>query len=159
MLLAEPAGATRRPGLLRVTDSSGASHQYEFCAPASVTPANYACLGGLAPGVSAASIPECGSSIGTLNFQVGSASVATINSTTNVITAQQPGTTVITATIAQSSSSAGYFSTCPAASINVALANGTTKGIVTQGVPQNLTTTVTDTQGNPITGLYCIPIH
>ena len=50
------------------------------------------------------------------------------------ITAQLPGTTVITATIAQSSSSAGYFSTCPPASINVALANGGTKGVVTQGV-------------------------
>ena len=98
-------------------------------------------------------MPECSNSIGTLNFAVGTSSVATINAATNVITAQQPGTTVITATIAQSSSSAGYFSTCPPASINVALANGSTKGVVTQGVQQNLTTTVTDTQGNPITGL------
>ena len=98
-------------------------------------------------------LPECASSIGTLNFAVGTASVASINAATNVITAEQPGTTVITATIAQSSSSAGYFSTCPPKSINVTLANGSTKGIVTQGVSQNLTTNVTDTQGNPITGL------
>lgn len=104
-----------------------------------------------APG--SATLPECSSSIGTLNFSVGNASVATINPSTNVITAQQPGTTVINATIAQSASSAGYFSTCPPASIKVALANGSTKGIVTQGVQQNLTTTVTDTLGNPITGL------
>ena len=125
--------------------------QYEFCAPSSVTAANYACRGGLAPGVT--SVPSCGSSIGTLNFSLGTSSVGTINSTTNVITAQQPGTTSITATIAQSASSAGYFSTCPPKSINVSLANGSTKGVVTQGVQQNLTTTVTDTQGNTISGL------
>jgi trimeric autotransporter adhesin len=98
-------------------------------------------------------LPECSSSIGTLNFAVGTSSVASINAATNVITAEQPGTTVITATIAQSSSSAGYFSTCPPKSISVNLANGSTSGIVTQGVSQNLTTTVTDTQGNQITGL------
>jgi trimeric autotransporter adhesin len=104
-----------------------------------------------APGSS--TLPDCLNSIGTLNFSVGTSSVATINAATNVITAQQPGTTVITATIAQSSSAAGYFSTCPPKSINIALANGATKGVVTQGVGQNLTTSVTDTQGNPITGL------
>jgi trimeric autotransporter adhesin len=114
---------------------SGVQTQTLLCAPGSST------------------LPECSSSIGTLNFSVGTASVATINASTNVITAQQPGTTVINATIAQSSSAAGYFSTCPPKTISVALANGATKGTVTQGVAQNLTTTVTDTQGNPITGL------
>ena len=104
-----------------------------------------------APG--SGTLPECSNSIGTLNFSVGTASVASINATTNVITAEQPGTTVITATIAQSASSAGYFSTCPPESIKVSLANGGTQGVITQGVTQNLTTTVTDTQGNPITGL------
>jgi hypothetical protein len=98
-------------------------------------------------------LPECSNSIGTLSFSVGTSSVASINSTTNVITAGLPGTTAITATIAQSASSAGYFSTCPPKSISVSLANGSTKGVVTQGVTQNLTTTVTDTQGNAITGL------
>lgn len=104
-----------------------------------------------APGSS--TLPECSNSIGTLSFIVGTPSVATVNAATNVITAQQPGTTVITANIAQSSSSAGYFSTCPPASIKATLANGSTRGVVTQGVQQNLTTTVTDTQGNPISGL------
>jgi hypothetical protein len=130
--------------------------QYELCAPSGVTANNYACSAGLAPGVT--SVSDCESSIGTLNFAVGTSSVATINpgTITNpqpTITAQQPGTTVITATIAQSSSSAGYFSTCPPKSISIALANGSTKGIVTRGVVQNLTTTVTDTQGNSVTGL------
>ncbi len=98
-------------------------------------------------------LPECSSSIGTLSFATGNSAVATIDSATNVITAQQPGTTVITATIAQTASSAGYFSTCPPKSISLALANGSTKGVVTQGVAQDLTTTVTDTLGHTITGL------
>ena len=125
--------------------------QYEFCAPPTVSSANYVCAGGLAPGVT--SVPSCGSSIGTLNFSVSNSSVATFNSTTDVLTAQQPGTTSITATIAQSASSAGYFSTCPPKSISVSLANGSTNGVVAQGVTQNLTTTVIDTNNNPITGL------
>ncbi len=98
-------------------------------------------------------VPECVNSIGTLNFTVGTSSVATINSTNNQITAEQPGTTAITASIAGSGSSAGYFSTCPPASISVTLANGTTSGTIAQGVPQNLTTTVYDTKGQTITGL------
>ena len=98
-------------------------------------------------------LPECSASIGTLNFATGNSAVATINAATNVITAQQPGTTVITATIAQTASSAGYFSTCPPKSITLALANGSTKGIFTQGVSQNLTTTVTDSRGQSISGL------
>ena len=123
--------------------------QYELCAPASVTSSNYSCP--LAPGTT--TVPTCESSIGTLSFSVGTSSVGTINASTNQITAEQPGTTAITASIAGSGSSAGYFSTCPPASISVALANGATSGTVTQGVPQNLTTTVLDTNGNVITGL------
>lgn len=130
--------------------------QYEFCAPASVSPANYACAGGLAPGVT--SVPTCGTSIGTLNYAVSNSSVASISpgTTTNplsTITALQPGTTALTATIAQSASSAGYFSTCPPASVKVSLASGSTSGVVTQGVSQNLSATVLDTLGNPISGL------
>lgn len=126
--------------------------QYELCAPASVSASGkYACPGGLAPGVT--SVPECSSSIGTMSFTVGTSTVASINASTNQITAEQPGTTAITASIAGSGSSAGYFSTCPPKSISVTLANGATSGTVTQGVAQNLTTTVTDTNGNTITGL------
>ncbi|MEI9967605.1 MAG: hypothetical protein WDM87_02880 [Terracidiphilus sp.] len=101
-----------------------------------------------APG--SATLPECSSSIGTLSFASGNSSVATINPTNNVITAEQPGTTVITAAIAQSASSAGYFSTCPPKSISISLANGSTKGVIAQGALQNLTTTAIDTQGNSI---------
>ena len=130
---------------------SSNGQQYEFCAPSTVSPANYSCKGGLPPG--AKSVPDCTAAIGTLSFNVGTASVAVINEENNQITAQLPGTTAITASIAGSGSSAGYFSTCPPKSISLALANGATTGTVTQGVQQNLTTTVVDTNGNAITGL------
>jgi hypothetical protein len=122
--------------------------QYEFCAPSSVT--KFACKNGLAPGVT--SVPSCNASIGTLTYNAQNASIATINPETNQITADLPGTTVINASISQSGSSAGYFSTCPPQSIAVSL-NGNTTGTVTQGVTQNLSTTVTDTNGHVITGL------
>ena len=98
-------------------------------------------------------VPDCTGNIGNLNYSVGTLSVASINTETNQITAAQPGTTIITASIAGGSSSAGYFSTCPPKSISVTLANGETKGIITQGVTQNLTTTVVDTKGVTISGL------
>jgi hypothetical protein len=121
-----------------------------MCAPSTInSPSQYACP--LPPGVS--SVPNCTAAIGTLAYQVGTTSVASINSETNQITAEQPGTTVITAAIAGSGSSAGYFSTCPPQSISLTLANGETSGVISHGVTQNLVTTVTDTQSNVITGL------
>jgi len=141
---------------------SGANNQQvQLCAPAGVTKCPYAasdprcansslyfaCPGGLAPGVS--SVPDCTASIGTLSYTVGTSTVAAIatNTTNNLvtITAGQPGTTAVTASAAGSGSSAGYFSTCPPKSISVTLANGTTEGTITQGVTQNLVTTVYDT--------------
>ncbi len=98
-------------------------------------------------------VPECSPSIGNLNYSIGTNSIASLNTETNQITAELPGTTVITASIAGGSSSAGYFSTCPPKSISVTLANGETKGTITKGVTQNLTTTILDTNGNTITGL------
>jgi trimeric autotransporter adhesin len=122
--------------------------QYELCAPASLT--NYSCPGGLPPGVS--SVPSCSSAVGTLSYTIGTSSVAALNNATNVITAQQPGTTAISASVAGSGSSAGYFTTCPPQSISVTL-NGGTDATVTKGVEQNMVTTVTDTNGQVITGL------
>jgi hypothetical protein len=139
--------------------ANSSNQQVLLCAPASVTGSatpNLACpLPTLSNGQKAplSSIPSCESSIGTLTFVAGTSSVGTIDPTTNQITANQPGTTVITASIAGSGSSAGYFSTCPPASISVALANGSTSGTIAQGVAQNLTTTVYDTNNHLITGL------
>ncbi|MGD0521978.1 MAG: hypothetical protein ABSA48_12035 [Terracidiphilus sp.] len=98
-------------------------------------------------------VPDCSTSIGNLNYSIGTPSIASLNTETNQITAELPGTTAITASIAGGSSSAGYFSTCPPKSISVTLANGKTTGTITQGVTQNLTTNILDTNGNTITGL------
>ena len=134
---------------------AGSNNQQQLlCAPTALTTAanpSLACP--LPPDVSLSSIPECQSTVGTLQYSVGTSAVATINGETNQITAEQPGTTVITASIAQGASSAGYFTTCPPKSISVTLANGATSGTITQGVQQTLVTTVTDTAGNPISGL------
>ncbi len=123
--------------------------QQLLCAPAGTT--TPACP--LPAGQTLASMPSCSSAIGTLTYSVGTASVATINTDTNDITAELPGTTAITASVAGSGSSAGYFSTCPPKSIQLTLANGATSGTITKGVQQNLTTTVLDTNSKPITGL------
>jgi trimeric autotransporter adhesin len=122
--------------------------QVLMCAPSTVTSDKYACP--LPAGVT--SVPSCTNSIGTLSYSVGTAGVASINPETNQITALNPGTTAITASVAGSGSSAGYFSTCPPASISVTL-NGKTSATVTQGVTQNMVTTVLDTNDKPITGL------
>jgi hypothetical protein len=129
---------------------SNGTSQVLLCAPPSVT--SYACP--LPSGVT--SVPSCSAAIGTLSYAVGTAAIGSINSETNVITAEQPGTTVITASVAGSGSSAGYFSTCPPKSISVTLNGGTgaaTPITVTKGVTQNMTTTVIDTNGNSISGL------
>jgi hypothetical protein len=135
---------------------AGNNTQYEFCAPPSVVASgNYACRGGLPPGVT--SVPDCTAAIGTLSYTVGTSNVAEVstNTTTNVvtITAGQPGTTTIAAGVAGVGSSAGYFTTCPPKKISVSLADGTFAGTITRGVTQNLVTTITDTNDKPITGL------
>jgi len=102
-------------------------------------------------------VPSCSSAIGNLAYNSQNASVASIDQF-GVITAQLPGTTYITASVSGSGSSAGYFSVCPPASISVNLNGQTGQGgqppvKVTQGVTQNLVTTIVDTAGNPLTGL------
>jgi sugar lactone lactonase YvrE len=124
--------------------ANSSNQQVLLCAPASVT-SNFACP--LPAGVT--SVPNCTASIGALTYAVSNSSVASTatNTTTNqvTITALQPGTTAITASVANSGSSAGYFSTCPPASISLTLANNTTSGTITQGVTQNLTHIAYDT--------------
>ncbi len=96
-------------------------------------------------------VPSCSTAVGSLSYSSQNPNIATIDQN-GVITALQPGTTYITASIAGSSSPSGYFSTCPPANISVTL-NGKTSGSVTRGVTQNLVTTITDTKGATIQGL------
>jgi hypothetical protein len=96
--------------------------------------------------------------VGHLTFSAQTPSIVSIDEN-GAATAQQPGSTVITATIAHSSTAtnAGFFSTCPPASI-VLSAPGKTPGpnggiTVAINNLQPLIATVIDTQGNPISGL------
>jgi hypothetical protein len=133
--------------------------QYLLCAPSSVT-SNFVCP--LPAGVT--SVPSCSAAVGILSYSVSNTAIATVTSDTitnqATITAAQPGTTPITASLSTSGSSAGFFSTCPPKSISLTLANGGTSGTITQGVTQNLVTTVYDNNltqcpgtGCPITGM------
>jgi hypothetical protein len=129
---------------------STGGQQYLMCKPATLTdPTKFACP--MAPGVT--SVPSCSSAVGFLNYTVSTAAIASINTATNQITANSPGTTAINASVAGSGSSAGYFSTCPPQTIKLTLPDGTTSGTITRGVQQNLTTTVLDTNNQAVTGL------
>lgn len=90
---------------------------------------------------------------GHLSYVPQNANVVSIDQN-GVATAHQPGSTVINAGIAQATSTAGYFFTCPPKSIQltVGTTDQTSVTVNTSNV-QPLTTTILDTQGNPITGL------
>jgi trimeric autotransporter adhesin len=96
---------------------------------------------------------DCNNVIGHLTYAPASTGVVTIDQN-GVATAQAPGSTLITGTIAQTSSNAGYFYTCPPAKIALSVAsNGATSANVTLNTPLALTATVTDTNNNVINGL------
>jgi trimeric autotransporter adhesin len=96
---------------------------------------------------------ECNNVIGHITYAAASAGIVTIDQN-GVATAQAPGSTLITGTIAQTSSSAGYFYTCAPAKIALSVAStGATSASVTLNTPLALTATVTDTAGNTINGL------
>jgi hypothetical protein len=95
--------------------------------------------------------------VGHITFAAQTPNIATIDET-GVATANQPGSTVITATISNSSTAtqAGFLSTCPPASIALSIPGqpaGTNSINVAINNTQPLTTSVVDTKGNPITGL------
>jgi hypothetical protein len=93
--------------------------------------------------------------VGHLTFGAQTAGIVSIDQN-GAATAQQPGSTTITATISQSSTAtnAGYFSTCPPASIVLADPSSSSNTInVAVNTLQPLTATVRDTNGNVITGL------
>ena len=98
--------------------------------------------------------------VGPLTFSAQNASTVTIDNTQTIpglATAAQPGSTTINAAISQASSTAGFFATCPPASIVFTATGSTTAPTAPITVNQNqtatFTTTVTDTRGNPITSL------
>jgi trimeric autotransporter adhesin len=96
---------------------------------------------------------DCNNVIGHLTYSPASAGIVTIDQN-GVATAQAPGSTLITGTVAQTSSNAGYFYTCPPAKIALSVAStGATSASVTLNTPLALTATVTDVNNNVINGL------
>jgi trimeric autotransporter adhesin len=94
--------------------------------------------------------------VGHPSFAAQTPSIVSIDQN-GVATAQQPGSTVITANIANAGSSAGFFSTCPPASITLSVpgANGTSTNsiIVNPNNIQPINSLVKDTNGVVLTGL------
>ncbi len=94
--------------------------------------------------------------VGHLSYTPQIASVVTIDQN-GVATAQQPGSTVITAGISNAGSSAGFFSTCPPTSIALSIPSGTgtspTSVVVDQNFTQPITTVAKDQYGTVLTGL------
>jgi hypothetical protein len=94
--------------------------------------------------------------VGPLTFSAATPSVVTID-TNGVATAAQPGSTLISASTSQASSTAGFFSTCPPASIVLSVAGQTgtpTSPVATdQNVPKEFTATITDTKGVALTNI------
>lgn len=93
--------------------------------------------------------------VGHLSFAAQSTSIATIDEN-GIATAQQPGSTVITANLTQAGSSAGFFSTCPPVSIKLSApgaTGGTNNVVVDQNTPQPLSAVAVDKNNTPLTGL------
>lgn len=93
--------------------------------------------------------------VGHLTYSAQTSSIVTIDQN-GVATAQQPGSTVITANIANAGSSAGFFSTCPPTSISLSIPGVTGSSssiIVNPNNTQPITAVSKDKNGTVLTGL------
>ena len=94
--------------------------------------------------------------VGHLSYVAQTASVVTIDQN-GVATAQQPGSTVITANISNAGSSAGFFSTCPPTSIALSVpgiaGSSSSSVVVNPNNIQPITSVAKDKNGTILTGL------
>ncbi len=92
--------------------------------------------------------------VGHLSYTAQTSSIVSIDQN-GVATAQQPGSTVITANISNAGSSAGFFSTCPPTSITLSVpGNGSSNSIIVNpNNTQPITSLVMDKNGAVLTGL------
>lgn len=99
--------------------------------------------------------------VGTITYAPVDPTIVSINnasngSTNGIATALQPGSTVITATLSNVTSAAGYFYTCPpksiALSVNGQTGTSTAPITVSPSSPQNIAAVVTDKNGVSISG-------
>jgi hypothetical protein len=94
--------------------------------------------------------------VGHLSYVAQTPSVVTIDQN-GVATAQQPGSTVITANISNAGSSAGFFSTCPPTSIALSVpgiaGSSLSSVVVNPNNTQPITSVAKDKNGTVLTGL------
>jgi hypothetical protein len=94
--------------------------------------------------------------VGHLSYVAQTPSVVTIDQN-GVATAQQPGSTVITANISNAGSSAGFFSTCPPTSIALSVpgiaGSSSSSVVVNPNNIQPITSVAKDKNGTILTGL------
>lgn len=95
--------------------------------------------------------------VGHLTYTPQTGSIVTIDQN-GVATAQQPGSTIITAGISNAGSSAGFFSTCPPLTIQLSVpgagnSSTSTSVVVNQNFTQPITSVATDSNGHVLTGL------
>jgi hypothetical protein len=92
--------------------------------------------------------------VGHLTFTAQTSAIVTIDQN-GVATAQQPGSTVVSANLTNAGSTAGFFSTCPPTSIALSVpgTNGGTSVTVTQNNTQPITVLAKDKNGTSLTGL------
>jgi len=99
--------------------------------------------------------------VGTINYSALNGTIVTINNTSatgtginGATTANQPGSTVINASVSitSSGSAAGYFYTCPPKSIALSI-NGSDTAVVKQNSPQNIAAVISDTNGEVLNGI------
>jgi hypothetical protein len=99
--------------------------------------------------------------VGTITYTAQNPDIVTINNTSQTttgsspngtVTAKYPGSTLITASVAGSSSAAGYFYTCPPTSIALSV-NGSTDVTITPNSQPTVNATMTDKNGAKITGV------
>jgi trimeric autotransporter adhesin len=95
--------------------------------------------------------------VGHLSYAPQTSSIVTIDQN-GVATAQQPGSTVITANIANAGSSAGFFSTCPPTSIALSVpgvtgSSSNTSVVVNPNNTQPITAVAMDQNRTILTGL------
>jgi hypothetical protein len=107
-------------------------------------------------------IPIDASDVGTITYSSVTPGIVAINNTSvtgtgtnGATTAGLPGSTIINATVsaASSGSAAGYFYTCPPASIALSVANKPEPIPVTGATPVNITAIIKDTKGAILNGL------
>lgn len=93
-------------------------------------------------------------SAGHATFTAQTAGLLNFEDTSGVATAIAPGTTIVTANIAQSTSTAGLMSVCPPKTITISTANATNGNvIINPNTTEPLTAIVKDVNGVTLTGL------